>query len=360
MLTPVRVARSQRARHPFGVRPVVIIAVVLAVAAAGLAGWLLGSGGGRRPVHLPVLGVYAGPGEKGVEAAVKFGSLTGATAGNVLDFGSSKDWKGITGPDWLLQPHVGQHARLEYSLPMLPEGSSYSLSACAAGDYDVHWHDLASNLVHAGLADTIVRPGWEFNGDWYHWSARGHTDAYVGCFRHVVDTMRGEAGQRFAFDWNPAVGRDAFPADRAYPGDGYVDYVGVDAYDVSWAHYAKGHHDKSARAKAWHDALRGDHGLTFWSTFAARHGKPLAITEWGLTHLSNGHGGEDDPAYVDNMLAFMTDPDNHVAYEHYFDYGSPRNQHSLGAGTAFPHAQRELVVRLAALRRAASARSSGG
>jgi len=286
-------------------------------------------------IHRPVLGVYAGPATKGVAGAQVFASFAGSAPGGVLDFAATQDWAGITGPNWLLDPRVGSAARLEYSLPMLPDGSQYTLAACASGAYNAQWKATAQSLVKHGLTTTIVRPGWEFNGTWYHWSAKNDINGFVGCFRQIVTTMRSVAGQHFAFDWNPNIGANAFPAEQAYPGDAYVDYVGVDIYDTSWAHYPSANMT-AARAAAWNDDLNGNHGLAFWSRFAAAHHKPMAIPEWGVTSLTNGHGGEDDPAFVDHMFDFMTDPANNVAYDHYFDWTSGAGDHKLTGTTRFP------------------------
>ena len=105
--------------------------------------------------------------------------------------------------------------RLEYSLPVVPDLPGTSLRACAAGDYDRHWTTLARHLMQWHLTDTIVRPGWEFNGDWYAWRATSDPGAYVSCFRHVVDAMRAVPGQQFAFDWNVNVGPGPLDATTA-------------------------------------------------------------------------------------------------------------------------------------------------
>jgi len=265
--------------------------------------------------------VYTGPGASGVAAAKAFARTTGAPLSQQLDFAAADGWDGITGPAWLLDPHAASDLRLEYALPMFPETGGASLAACAGGRYDAHWAQLAHNLVTVGLANSVVRPGWEFNGDWYPWAAKDRTRQYVGCFRHIVTTMRDASGQRFRFDWNPTVGTGEFPAEEAYPGDAYVDYVGVDAYDTS----------------SWQQVLDGDHGLQFWSKFAADHHKPLAIPEWGVAGGGGGRG--DDPDYVDRMFTFMTNAKNHVAYEQYFDVTSSVAAHAIDLGTPFPRSR---------------------
>lgn len=309
----------------------------------------LGLSSASGAVHQPALGVYAGPDSKGVAGAATFASFSGAPVTNVLDFAATDSWANIDGPNWLIGPHQGG-PQLEYSLPMLPDGSQYTLSACAAGSYDSQWRQLASNLIGHQLANTIVRPGWEFNGTWYRWSAKSDIAGYIGCFRHIVTTMRAVPGQHFTFDWTVNIGANAFPAEQAYPGDAYVDDVGVDVYDTSWAHYTNNAPAAAAQAAAWNDDLNGNHGLSFWSSFANAHHKALAIPEWGLTWLSNGHGGGDDPAYVDHMFDFMTNPANNVAFEHYFNVGSSTNDHVLTGTTRFPASAREFQARVQALK----------
>ena len=55
---------------------------------------------------------------------------------------------------------------------------------------------------------------------------------------------------------------------------------------------------------------------------ASAQGKPLAITEWGVTERSDGHGLGDDPLYINNFTAWMKNSANDVAYECYFDANS--------------------------------------
>jgi Glycosyl hydrolase family 26 len=315
-------------------RAVVVGAVgaicLVAVASTSLA---TARSGPQRNVQSLRLGVYAGPGAKSVSGGAAFGSFSGAATSDLLDFPPSASWAGITGPKWLLSAHEGSPGRFEYSLPMLPDSGPYTLAACAAGSYSDEWRTLAQNLIKYNLASTIVRPGWEFNGTWYRWSAKSDVDGFVGCYRNIVTTMRSVSGQSFSFDWNPNLGGGAFPAERAYPGNAYVDYVGVDIYDTSWSHFATNATPTAVQqAAAWNDDLNGNHGLLFWSSFAASHGKPMAITEWGVNNVGGGHGGGDDPAFVNHMFDFMTDAANDVAYEHYFNTAA----HQLTGATTFP------------------------
>ena len=70
-------------------------------------------------------------------------------------------------------------------------------------------------------------------GDWYTWSGVKDPAAYVGTWRHAINAMRSVPGAHFTFDWNVSIGF-ANP-EPMYPGDAYVDLIGADNYDSSWA-----------------------------------------------------------------------------------------------------------------------------
>ncbi len=302
-----------------------------------------------------VSGLYVGPGAKNLAGAAKFTAWSGLPITDVVDFPPTGAWtgsNGLSGPSWLLEPYRGSSYRLEYSLPMLPDLSSTNLADCAAGAYDTYWTATATNLLAYGLPGTIVRPGWEMNGNWYRWSAAGKVASYVGCFQRIVTAMRAVPGNRFTFDWTTNLGLGTFAAEQAYPGDAYVDYVGVDVYDLSWSWYPlpAGLDRATAGERAWAWILKGDHGLNFWKTFAAAHGKPMSVPEWGSTIRTDGHGGGDNPVFVDRMLDFLADPANNVAFAHYFNIDAGSVKHDLmREDTSFPLAGARFRERVAAM-----------
>ena len=112
-------------------------------------------------------------------------------------------------------------------------GSCAGLTAGAMGKFDHYFQTVATNIVKAGFPTSIIRPGWEFNGGWFPWAAHGCASAYAKYFANIVTTMRAVPGSHFTFEWNPTRG-DLAVGDLAnyYPGDAYVDYVGLDVYDV--------------------------------------------------------------------------------------------------------------------------------
>jgi hypothetical protein len=220
-------------------------------------------------------------------------------------------------------------------------GEPVSLEKGAHGDYNAYFHDLAENLVRHKLTDTILRPAWEFNGGWYTWHAKGKTAAFAEYWRQIVKTMRSVPGaENLKFCWNPTLGDQDFPADQAWPGDEYVDYVGLDVYDETWNENtypwpatATAAEIEARHRKAWDEwIMNSTRGLAFWKKFASDHGKPFAIPEWGLNHADHGHGGMDNPYFIEQMHAFIQDPANGVAFHCYFDINESDHRHQLSPG----------------------------
>ncbi|MGZ4358266.1 MAG: glycoside hydrolase family 26 protein [Gaiellaceae bacterium] len=246
----------------------------------------------------------------------------------VLDFIDARSWSTISHPAklarWDAHPGRPPRYRMVYGVPIIPS-SGGSLAEGAAGHYDGYFRSLAQALVRAHQGNAILRLGWEFSGGWYPWSPRSDAEAvlFARYWRRIVSTMRAVSPQ-FRFDWNPAIGWAPFDIEKAYPGDDFVDTVGVDVYDQSWI---TDYLDPSAR---WNDFLTGQWSLDFYSRFAAAHGKRLSVPEWGLTSREDGHGGGDNPFFIEQMHAWMAK--NDVAYQIYFDFGAPDGAHELMSG----------------------------
>ena len=122
---------------------------------------------------------------------------------------------------------------------------------------------------------------------------------FAAYFDQIVTAMRTVAGENFQFVWNPDVGaftKSGYNVALAYPGNGYVNDIGLDAYDETWV-------TPQTPTNAWNETTQP--ALTAARTFAAAQGKPLAICEWGIAFLSNGHGLGDDPLYVNNFATWM-------------------------------------------------------
>jgi hypothetical protein len=285
------------------------------------------------------LGVFVGT---DAAAATSFEQWLGSPVDYVVDFSARDTWAEIAKPGYLLKEWQPSGRRLALAVPMLPTSGSASMQEGAAGAYDEHFRQLGQGLVAHGEADAVLRVGWEFNLENWPWSTPD-AGAFTAYFRRIATALRSVPGAHFTIDWTVNNGPNPYDASDYWPGDDVVDEVGVDAYDVAGGIYpyppACDSACRSARQRqAWSNRVYGgSRGLAYWSGFAAAHGKPLALPEWGLWARPDGIGGGDDPYYLEQMADFVADPANRIAWSAYFAFDNPDGRHSLAS---FPDAER--------------------
>jgi beta-mannanase/chitodextrinase len=186
--------------------------------------------------------------------------------------------------------------------------------SCDAGDYNTYAKTLASNLVAAGFGSSAIRLGDEMNGSWeidFMGATTQEQKAWGSCFAQEVTAMRGVSGAHFLFDWNPNACVANYPFANWYPGDSYVDIVGVDTYD----NFCIGTQPTPSPATFAQLAAEPD-ALDTMQSFAAAHNKPMSFPEWG-TQFSNSKGLGDDQYYVQGIGSYIHS--NDVAFQVYFD-----------------------------------------
>ena len=189
------------------------------------------------------------------------------------------------------------------------EKTSSALVAAAAGDYNSKFYYLGQLLVKDGFSNTIIDLGREMNGKWYEWSEHrapsSEPDAYIRAWRQIVTTMRSVPGQHFRFLWT--LYPTSSSAAESWPGSAYVDYIGTDIFDWyggahgTYPHTASGALDHEAK---WQQILTTEPGGLNWTAaFSRATGKQIIVPEWGLDfHM---FGGQDDPQFITNMMAWM-------------------------------------------------------
>ena len=270
-----------------------------------------------------VLGVYAGAGNAG--GVDQLGAAMGHQPAYAMDFLDGSSWQTITNPSWALSRWTGSGYRMIWGVPMLPS-SGASLSVGATGAYDQYFQTVAQDLVAAGQGSSIIRLGWEFNGDWFPWAAQGQAAQFIGYFRQIVTTMRSVPGAAFQFEWNPTRGSSSAGAlESYYPGNSYVDIIGLDVYDTEWANYP------GAQTEFAHMETE-PYGLDWLASFASANGKQIAFPEWGLGWGPSAPGaapvvapntqvsGGDDPTFVNDMANWITS--HNVVEATFWDYGT--------------------------------------
>ncbi len=249
----------------------------------------------------------------------------------------SSGWAGLDGSNGSLNYLASSYSgdTLSIGVPIIPTsggGAVGTLAQGAAGAYNLYFITLAQKLVAEGLSNAYLRLGWEFDGSWFTWAATtpGAEASFAAYFQQIVSAMRAVSGEQFRFEWNPDAGaftQSGYSVAAAYPGNAYVDVIGLDAYDSSWA-------TPLTPANAW--ASTQAPSLTLAQQFAAGHGKPLAFAEWGVAIRSDGHGLGDDPYYINQITNWMKNGANDVVYEAYFDANSG-GVNSLITGGSFPN-----------------------
>lgn len=248
--------------------------------------------------------VYVG---NSIDSVTSYEDWLGKPADAVLGYtgaASWSDWDGSVG--WAIGLWNPLDKPVLWSVPLIPK--SAKLSEAAQGKYNSHYKAAAKKLAKFRPEDNVIyiRTGWEFNGDWFPWSAIGKEKEFVGAWRQFVDSFR-SVSNRFRFDWCPTLGHDKIKYEDAYPGDDYVDIIGADIYDETiWCKINK-------PESRWKFHLTRRYGLNWHRDFAKQHNKPMAYSEWGV----GGNGSGDCDYFIEQMHRWFID--NKVIYESYWD-----------------------------------------
>ena len=192
--------------------------VLVLVAVAAAIGGFSTIGGANTGGSSGPLGAYAGALAPG--SVSSFGRSLGQQPAFAMDFLNGSSWSTMvdSAPTYM-STWSGSGYKMVWGVPILPNsfhadsnpsdtsGSAYGLEQGAAGAYNSYYLKLAQEMVAGGQGSSIVRPGWEFNGNWFPWAAKGAAAAFVGYWQQIVNTMRSVPGQDFKFEWNPSRGR---------------------------------------------------------------------------------------------------------------------------------------------------------
>lgn len=113
---------------------------------------------------------------------------------------------------------------------------AYSLHTIIRGDHDAALTTIATRMRTYGKP-VYLRFAHEMNGHWYPWAegVNGNQPGeYVSAWRHVHEIFAEQQATNIRWIWAPNVIqqlRDSAPSLASlYPGDAYVDYVGLTGY----------------------------------------------------------------------------------------------------------------------------------
>jgi hypothetical protein len=169
----------------------------------------------------------------------------------------------------------------------------------------------------------FIRPAHEFNGQDLYYVGPGDEADFKATwvrFYAIVQAELVAKGKAAFVTFNPNAekwGKAVELSDALYPGDAYVDVIGVDYYDNA-RHNDEASWDAQVRATT---PSGNPHGLLTWQAYARSHGKPLAVPEWGLeTDMTTLN---DNPFFVEKMNEFFHanagSGSGQVLYANYFE-----------------------------------------
>jgi hypothetical protein len=269
-----------------------------------------------------------------------FNTLTDSTVTCLSAYlGSAKAWADWESP-WITDPSLGytswvaeapQSRQLVLAVELIPNDLANVKDpinwekSCALGRFNSYAKHLGTNLVAAGLENSVLRLGSEMNGVWekdFIGTTKVEQKLWAKCFSNEVVSLRKATGEHFLIDWNVNACTGDYPYANYYPGNSYVDIVGFDGYDVA----CRTPSTKLSFAQLAREQL----GLNVFQAFATAKRKSMSLPEWGLATVPAG----DDPAYVNGIGSRVDSED--FSFETYFDGGGGPMSKALPLSTRTP------------------------
>jgi hypothetical protein len=273
--------------------------------------------------------------------AKKYGGVVPGVPGKAM-FGSYLSLQGMSDSEAmaLRREQLGRDQRIVHVFYEWRDDLPSRVSAMPEQAYPlVSWRGTSYSEILSGGSDeriaraarrlknfnrpVFLRWGWEMNGDWFAWGGprNGNNPAgYVECWRRMHGIFKKEGATNVAWVWSP--NWNSKPSTTAstwnkieayYPGDEYVDWVGVSGYNLNQeppAHLYDG----------------------IYTRYAAR--KPMMITEMGAVEDGGNTKGDWIKRFATyaarrpNICAVVWfDTDTHKSYHEVWRVDS--NAHSL-------------------------------
>jgi hypothetical protein len=203
---------------------------------------------------------------------------------------------------------------------MTQEEYDAALVQCANGEFDDEWRTFASNATMAGRTgkNTVISLAHEFNGNWFRWNpGTVGLQTWTSCWRKVYTAIKSASDIQVIWVFSATANNKKVAeytvdsAWEAYPGDAYVDIIGVNRYDFRSL--------SGPDETDWRTLCKNTQDICYAADFARKHNKKLGIPEWSVERGEYGYG--DNPSFIDLMRRFFADNADILAFENNFNNG---------------------------------------
>ena len=242
--------------------------------------------------------------------ATEFERQRGRKADVLTVFPSRANWNSMHGAWYMDGQRIPAdfQGTLDVGVPLWPDDGN--IGTAASGGYNAQWERFA-RTVAAKYPDAYIRLGWEMNlPGWKHAAFPNQAEQWKQAYRQAVNSIR-KGGPKLRIAWvvNEGPGQTGTKDARMfYPGDEYVDFIGMDAYDW-WPGYTS-----EANIARHRDS---EYGWNFWLDFAKSRGKKFVLPEWGVAPANSASGG-DNPMYINFVYDWLKKNQQWIGYESYF------------------------------------------
>ncbi len=247
------------------------LSIIFIISAFGLLGMLR-----AQPIAGCYLGAYLGGGSVDISSISpgEFNALTGkqhAVFTRYMDSGSSTGL--LADKHWIWADTLKKYGAVPAFFLMPYDG----LSAYSSGARDADLDKFAERCRDHG-ADVFILFAHEMNTPWPPWGQK--PEAYRAAFAHVSERLKQTApnvrmcwipGQAWGYPWGGSGTGQGY--DEYYPGDEYVDWVGMTVYDRDW------NENNTSEPDLFNSAITY---LDFYKRYAKDTNKPMMLAETGL------------------------------------------------------------------------------
>jgi hypothetical protein len=229
--------------------PSLAVALVALLFVAGAPGAESTGTAAESAVAVPAQGAYLGAyvqSPRWTETAQRFSAFEAAIGRRLAIDNQFYNWtEGFPTPLQQIDRQQGRISMITWKPPRLDEINSASQDALITARADA---------VRDFGTPVFIRWAWEMNGNWYPWSGSANNSygkhdgpaKYIRAWRRIHDIFQREGATNVSWVWAPS--GESLPGaywnriSAYYPGDQYVDWVGMSVYNFgttrAWSHWS--------------------------------------------------------------------------------------------------------------------------